>query len=92
MALKNEFQANLERGADHEELLALVRRFKTGGVGQREAYDQLQELWLEYGFDDDDGETSIRENLEYVMEIVWGFCPAGRRIWEQSLSKQNQPT
>jgi len=90
---KSHFQDRLERGTDHGELLALVRTYKARGLSQREAYDQLQELWMEFGFDDDDGEDDpIRDNLEYVMQIVWGFCPDGARIWEDSLSTHNQPT
>ncbi|MGD9857893.1 MAG: hypothetical protein AB7U20_23360 [Planctomycetaceae bacterium] len=94
MRLKTEFRASLESGANHDELAALVRRHKASGLSQREAYDQLQQLWVEYGFDadDHDGENPVRDNLEYIMEIVWGFCPAERAIWEDSLSTQNQPT
>ena len=93
MTFKTEFQSKLESGVEYDELLALVRQCKTDGLSQRETYDQLQELWLKYGFDDDDGgDNPIRDNLEYVMEIVWGFCPDPRQIWESSLSRQNQPT
>lgn len=94
MTFKDAFQNKLSSGADHEELIELVLQFKADGIGQREAYDRLQEIWLEYGFDDDDGESRnvIRDNLEYVMEIVWGFCPTASQIWEGSLSRQDQPT
>jgi hypothetical protein len=93
MTLKSEFQKQLEAGADDSGLVALVRRFKADGLSQREAYDQLHALWLEYGFDDDDtDESPLRDNLEYVMEIVWGFCPAGRAIWDGSLSNESQPS
>jgi hypothetical protein len=92
MTLRSEFQKQLEAGADDSELVSLVRRFKAGGLSQRDAYDQLHELWLAYGFDDDTDESPRRDNLEYVMEIVWGFCPAGRAIWDGSLSNESQPT
>jgi len=94
MTFKETFQKRLERGDGADELLTLVRDYKAKGLSQREAYDELQELWLSYGFDDDDhdGVNSIRDNLEYVMEVVWGFCPAGRALWEGSLSQQRQPT
>lgn len=83
----------LESGADHAALLELVRRHKEGGLSQRDAYDALHELWLEHGFDDDQkGENQLRDDLEYVMEIVWGFCPAAAAIWPTSLSNEKQPT
>jgi len=87
MALKSEFVEALQRGVDHESLLNIVRRHKQLGLTQRETYDVLQEIWHEKGFDVDDGEHNpLRDNLEYVMEIVWGFCSAGRGIWDTSLT------
>jgi hypothetical protein len=91
MTLKETFQKRLELGDGADELLDLVRDYKTKGLSQRAAYDELQELWLSCGFDDDDGgEDPVRDNLEYVMEVVWGFCPAGQELWEGSLSQQRQ--
>lgn len=94
MNLKRDFKEALESGAGHEALLELVRRHKHAGLGQRAAYDALQDLWLEYGFENDsqEGENAIRDNLEYVMEVVWGFSPASVAIWPTSLSMEKQPT
>jgi len=94
MSLKTEFKEALEGGAAHDALLDLVRRHKQAGLDQRPAYDALRALWLEYGFDDDaqDDENAVRDNLEYVMEVVWGYCPAGSSLWPTSLSRERQPT
>jgi hypothetical protein len=94
MTLKETFQKRLERGDSADDLLDVVRDYKSNGLSQREAYDELQELWLSYGFDDDDrdGVNPLRDNLEYAMEVVWGFCPSGQGIWDGSLSQQRQPT
>jgi len=88
MDMKREFQDALERGATHDSLVEIVRRHKQGGMTQRQSYDALQEIWLEKGFDDDDGEEEnpVRDELEAVMEIVWGFCPSQRAIWDTPLS------
>ncbi|MEX0701679.1 MAG: hypothetical protein WD069_06235 [Planctomycetales bacterium] len=93
MDVKGEFRTALESGANDAALLELVRRHKASGLAQRDAYDALQELWQEYGFhDDDQTESEVRNNLEYVMENVWGFCPAAAAIWPESLSNEKQPT
>ena len=64
-------------------------QFKAGGGSQREAYETLQAIWLKLGFDTDEGEAdnTLRNNLEYVMEVVWGFCSPGASIWDGSLSR-----
>jgi hypothetical protein len=49
MTFKETFQKRLERGDGADELLTLVRDYKAKGLSQREAYDELQELWLSYG-------------------------------------------
>lgn len=93
MTLKREFKTALEAGEDHRALLDIVRRHKASGLAQRDAYDALQELWQEYGYhDDEQSESELRNNLEYIMEIVWGFCPAAAAIWPESLSNERQPT
>lgn len=84
--LKSEFRAALGRRADHEALLDIVRRYKAFGGSPQQAYDVLQAIWIGMGFDEDphDAVNETRDNLEYVMEVVWGF--SGRAIWESSLS------
>ncbi len=88
MNLKTEFHKALFSGAPHEELVEVVLRYKATGGTQREAYDQLHELWLELGFDEDESNqpNPQRDELEYVMELVWGFCSSEKTLWETSLS------
>lgn len=88
VAFRDEFLAALREGATIDALLDAVRQFKTGGGTQREAYETLQAIWLEFGFDSDEGKelNPLRDNLEYVMEVVWGFCSPGASIWDGSLS------
>ena len=76
MKLKEEFLTALRTGADHDCLLDLVHGFIQRGMPGREAYDHLQDLWLEFGFDNSDEESDFRDNLEYVMEKIWYECPS----------------
>jgi hypothetical protein len=65
-----------------------MRRFKEAGGTQKEAYDTLQRIWEAYGFQDEEHDVPnlVRDELEFTMEVVWGFCSAGQRIWESSLA------
>jgi hypothetical protein len=78
----------LDRDADHKVLLDIVRCYKDRGGTQRETYDALQRIWLGFGFDEDehDAPNRLRDELEYTMEVVWGFCSSEQRIWESSLT------
>lgn len=75
MKPKSDLQAALDQGADHKTLLGIARRHKDRGVTQREVYDTLQRIWLDFGFNDDEGDAPnrLRDELEFAMEIVWGF-------------------
>ncbi len=88
MNLKLEFSKALHSGASQEALIEIVLQYKSTGGTQRGAYDQLHELWLELGFDEDESDhpNSQRDELEYVMELVWGFCSSEKTLWETSLS------
>jgi hypothetical protein len=89
MDLRTEVYEALQRSAGHEELLAIVRRHKFAGINQRQAYETLERLWKELHFDENEGEESpMQTNLEYVLEVVWGFCPRAAALWETSLSKE----
>jgi len=80
---RREFESALRSGAQHDNLLELVRAQKASGGTQREIYETLQSIWLEHGFDDHDGsESAVKDELEYVMERVW----YGGGIWEDGLS------
>ena len=88
MELKSEVKEQLLADASHPELVDIVLRYKDSGGTQREAYDQLHELWLELGFDEDESvqPNLVRDELEYLMELVWGFCSSDKALWETSLS------
>jgi hypothetical protein len=88
VTFRDEFLAALQGGAAIDALLDIVRQFKAGGGAQREAYETLQAIWLEFGFDSDEGDEAnpLRDKLEYVMEVVWGFCSPGASIWDGTLS------
>jgi hypothetical protein len=87
MSFKTEILDALRAGADHEMLLYIIRRFKATGGTQRETYKLLQDIWIELGFNEDAGEETnkVRDELEYVMELVWGFCSRQQSLWETSL-------
>jgi len=70
MSLKEEVLTALQTGADYEALLALVRRHFAQGVAGEQAYDVLQGIWLDFGFDAKN-EGGVQDELEYVMERVW---------------------
>lgn len=76
MNFKQEFMAALRSGAKHEALLGIVRRHYSGRSSAQAVYNALQEIWLELGFDKDGAESSLRDELEYVMEKAWFQCPA----------------
>lgn len=82
---------SLQKKRDHNELVEIIRQYKAAGKNERETYNELQEIWLAFGFDEDDGSepNPVRDNLELVMELVWGFCPQGRAIWGKSLSNED---
>jgi hypothetical protein len=88
--LRAEVADALRRGAGQSELLAIIRAFKARGGDQRAAYDTLEAVWKAQGFDADGGGDAgpIRDELEYVMEIVWGYCSREAAIWETSLTNE----
>lgn len=70
---KQQFRGALEQGADYTRLKPLLHRYYEAGGSQPEAYNLLQDLWLEYGYDEDEHlETDTkRDELEFLMERVW---------------------
>ncbi|REJ89542.1 MAG: hypothetical protein DWQ34_03320 [Planctomycetota bacterium] len=71
--LKSEIQESLDQGADHQKLRIIVSGFYAAGGSKDEAYHALEEIWRDFGFDEDDGgqPNPKRDELEYVMEQVW---------------------
>jgi hypothetical protein len=74
MTFKQEFLAALHSGQDHRALLDIVRRHHAS-LPARESYDQLEQIWLGFGFHKTDETSSLRDELEYVMERVWYYGP-----------------
>jgi hypothetical protein len=79
MNLKDEFLAALHRGDDQDTLLDLVHRHEDRGLSASEAYQLLQQLWLDFGFNKIEEGSSLQDNLEYVLEKIWYECPASDR-------------
>jgi hypothetical protein len=74
MGLREEFLTALRSGQGHGPLLDLVRRYRAQGMTVEEAYDILEGIWLDFGYDDSLEESPLRDDLEFVMERVWyGF-------------------
>jgi len=72
-----EFQTQLrealEQEAKYGSLRNLVRDYYAAGWTKDEAYHSLQQIWLDYGYDDDDHDEpdAKRDQLEYLLERVW---------------------
>ena len=76
MTLKQAVLAALSSGESHDALLDLIHSHQSQGLAAEEAYDTLEQIWLEFGFDQKDDGGTLRENLEWVMEKVWFGPPA----------------
>lgn len=73
MSIKQEFLDTLTAGRGHRAVLELVASRK---ISPQEAYDALQEIWVEMNYDDNEGEDALRNELEFVMERLWFQRPA----------------
>lgn len=76
MTFKQEILAALHSGRDHRALMEIVRRHHAQGLSDKEPYGLLQQIWLEFGFHKTDETSSLRDELEYVMERVWYYGPS----------------
>jgi hypothetical protein len=77
----------LSRDASYDEVIAVVRRYKDGGLSQECVYDLLELTWLRLGCRDEERSRNC-DLLEGVLEVVWGHCPASRMLWEDSLNDE----
>ena len=70
---KSQLREALDKGAGYEHLKELVRQYYAVGCTKSEAYETLQQIWLDYGYDNDEHSEpdSKRDELEYLMERVW---------------------
>ena len=73
MTFNQEFLTALQSGEHHRALLEVVRRHYGGKETGREAYEALEQLWRDLGFQESDQDSPLRDELEYVMERVWYF-------------------
>lgn len=78
MDLKEEFLAALRCGQGYEPLLELVQRHIDQGMAAEEAYDILEGIWMDFGYDNSVETSPLRDDLEFVMEKVW-FQGTGSR-------------
>jgi hypothetical protein len=76
MDLRTEFLAALHRGDDYDALLELVHRHQSQGLPPQDAYQILQQIWLDFGFNKIEEGSDRQNNLEYVLEKIWYECPA----------------
>jgi hypothetical protein len=79
MDLRHDFLVALQAGEDHYRLLELVHRHQEAGITPTTAYETLERIWLDFGFDDSHEQSELRDNLEYVLEKIWYECPAKER-------------
>jgi hypothetical protein len=73
MPFKQEFLTALQSGKDHRALLEIVHRYYGSAETGKEAYEALEQIWGDLGFDESDQSSSLRDELEFVMERVWYF-------------------
>jgi hypothetical protein len=72
MNLKSDFKTAWQAGKDADILLDLVRRHRARGVSGEEAYQVLEQVWIENGYDRGEGPpSSLQDSLEYVLEKTW---------------------
>lgn len=72
MTFKQEFLTALQSGKATPALLEIVRRHYDDQA-DRDAYNALEQIWREFGFDESEGSSPLRDELEYLMERVWYF-------------------
>ncbi len=73
MSFKQEFLTALHSGEADRTLMEIVRRHFRGHESGREAYEALEELWRDLGFEESDEASALRNELEFVMERVWYY-------------------
>ena len=72
---KKAFLTALRANEPDAALLELVREWQARFPSMRDLYDILQQIWLEFGFDERSDGGSLQDRLEFVMEKVWYDCP-----------------
>ena len=80
MDFKQRFLEALRAGKDDEALLTMARKSVTGSFCFRDAYDVIQSIWHDLGFDERSDGGALQDRLEYVMEKVWYECPTDTSV------------
>ena len=73
MSFKQEFLSALQSRKDDRTLMEIVRRHFGGEDAGRDAYEALEQIWRDLGFEESDKASPLRGDLEYAMERVWYF-------------------
>lgn len=71
MELKQELLMALQNGASHVTLLDILGAHRSELVEPQAAYEILEQIWLQLGFDDSDLESPLRNELELALEKTW---------------------
>jgi hypothetical protein len=79
MQFKQELLTALQTGATHGTLLDIPREHRSELVEPHTAYEVLEQIWLELGFDDSDVESPLRNELEVALETTWYGSPLTNR-------------
>ena len=79
MNFKKDFSEALQSGTDHAGLLELVCCHQKQGLTSEDAYQIMQQIWIDLGFDKASEEGALQNNLETVMQRIWYECPAAER-------------
>lgn len=80
MEFKNQVVAAIRSGEADDCLLALIHSPGSGSRTPQDAYDVLQEIWLEFGFDGRSHGGKIQDTLEFLMEKTWQECPLAESL------------
>ena len=76
MNLKSDFKTAWQAGKDADILLELVRCHRAQGVSGEEAYQVLEQVWIENGYNrGEEPPSALQDNLEYVLEKTWYSLP-----------------
>src|SRR5260370_29959396 len=72
MNFRDDVLTALGAGENFHALMEVVRRHRVQGLPVADAYEALEAIWLEYGFDKKEAEEgTLQDTLECVMEKVW---------------------
>ncbi len=73
MELKHELLTALHNGATAAALWEILRAHRSELVEPKSAYEILEQIWVELGFDDSDLESRLRDELEFALDRTWHF-------------------